>query len=68
MCGLRSALFRAKSCSAGFGTAITSERRAAISAETGFGKFNEVASSVRADCGSGLRASGNVPKVVRIAP
>ena len=75
MCGLRSTLFRAKSCSAGFGTTITSEffflipsRRAAISAETGFGKFNEVASSVRADCGSGLRASGNVPKVVRIAP
>ena len=43
-------------------------RCAAISAETGFGKFNEVASSVRADCGSGLRASGNVPKVVCIAP
>ena len=40
----------------------------ASSAETGFGKFNEVASSVHADCGSGLRASGNVPKIVRIAP
>ena len=73
MCG--TTIFHAKSCSAGAGTMITTEifslipsRRAAILAETGFGKFNKVASSVRADCGGGLRASGNVPKVVRIAP
>ena len=65
-------LFCAKSCSAGVRTTITSEIFSLIpskrAAETGFGKFNKVATSVRADCDSGLRASGNVPKVVRIAP